>query len=79
MSETKYIGDEVFGPDFWINNDVTNIAVNCKVDISLDVESDVGDIVILVTSFWWWLIWDVGGRIIMLATFFVIKVIFSMY
>ena len=74
MSETKYIGDEVFGPDFWINNDVTNIAVNCKVDISLDVESYVGDIVILVTSFC-----DVGGRIIMLATFFVIKVIFSMY
>jgi len=30
---------------------------------------DVGDIVMLVTL-WWWLIWDVGGRIIMLATFF---------
>ena len=31
-------------------------------------DSDVGDIVILVTL-WWWLISDVGGRIIMLATF----------
>ena len=27
-------------------------------------DSDVGDIVMLVTL-WWWLIWDVGGRIIM--------------
>ena len=34
-------------------------------------DSDVGDIVMLVTL-WLWLIWDVGGRIIML-------VIFSMY
>ena len=34
-------------------------------------DSDVGDIVMLVTL-WWWLIWDVGGRIIMLATFFVV-------
>ena len=33
-------------------------------------ESDVGDIDMLVTL-WWWLIWNVGGRIIMLATFFV--------
>ena len=32
--------------------------------------SDVGDIVMLVTL-WWRLIWDVGRRIIMLATFFV--------
>ena len=32
--------------------------------------SDVGDIVMLVTL-WWWLISDLGGRIIMLATFFV--------
>ena len=41
-------------------------------------DSDVGDIVMLVTL-WWWLIWDVGGGIIMLATFFVMLVIFSMY
>ena len=41
-------------------------------------DSDVGDIVMLVTL-WWWLIWDVGGRIIMLATFCVMLVIFSMY
>ena len=41
-------------------------------------DSDVGDIVMLVTL-WWWLILDVGGRIIMLATFFVMLVIFSMY
>ena len=41
-------------------------------------DSDVGDIVILVTI-WWWLISDVGGRIIMLVTFFVMLVIFSMY
>ena len=33
-------------------------------------DSDVGDIVLLVTL-WWWLISDVGGRCIMLATFFV--------
>ena len=33
-------------------------------------DSDVGDIVMLVTL-WWWLIWDVGGRIIMLPTFYV--------
>jgi len=32
-------------------------------------DSDVGDIVMLVTL-WWWPIWDVGGRIIMLTTFF---------
>ena len=44
----------------------------------LDGDSDVGDIVKLVTL-WWWLIWDVGDRIIMLATFFVMLVIFSMY
>ena len=37
-------------------------------------DSDVGDIVRLVTL-WWWLILDVGGRIIMLATFFVIPVL----
>ena len=41
-------------------------------------ESDDGDIEMMVTL-WWWLIWDVGGRIIMLATFFVMLVIFSMY
>ena len=41
-------------------------------------DSDVGDIVMLVT-FWWWLILDVSGRIIMLATFFVMLVILSMY
>ena len=33
-------------------------------------ESDIGDIDMLVTL-WWWLIWNVGGRIIILATFFV--------
>ena len=32
-------------------------------------DSDVGDIVMLVTL-WWWLISDVDGRIFMLATFF---------
>ena len=41
-------------------------------------DSDVGDIVMLVTL-WWWPIWNVGGRIIMLATFFVMLVIFPMY
>ena len=41
-------------------------------------DSDVGDIVMLVTL-WWWPIWDVGGRIIMLATFFVMLMIFLMY
>ena len=40
--------------------------------------SDVGDIVMLVTLLWW-LILDANGRIIMLTTFFVILVIFSMY
>ena len=35
----------------------------------------VGDIVMLMTL-WWWLISDVGGRIIMLATFFVMSVTF---
>ena len=34
-------------------------------------DSDIGDIVMLVTL-WWWLIRDVGGRIIMLATFFLL-------
>ena len=32
-------------------------------------DSDVGDIIMLVTL-WRWPIWDIGGRIIMLATFF---------
>ena len=38
----------------------------------------IGDIVVLVTLLWW-LIWNVGGRIIMLVTFFVMLVNFSMY
>ena len=41
-------------------------------------DSDVGDIVMLMTL-WWWLIWDIGSRIVMLATFFIMLVIFSMY
>jgi len=41
-------------------------------------DSDVGDIVMLMTLEWW-LITGVGGKIIMLATFLVILVIFSMY
>ena len=41
-------------------------------------DSDVGYIVILV-ALWWWQIWDVGGRIIMLATFFVMLEICPMY
>ena len=39
-------------------------------------ESDVGDIVMLLTL-WWWMISDVSGRIIMLAIFFVMLMIFS--
>ena len=42
-------------------------------------DSDVGDIVMLVTSLCWWLISDVGDRIIILLTFFVMLVIFLMY
>ena len=41
-------------------------------------DSNVDDIVMLVTL-WQWLIWDVGGGIILLATFFVMLVIFQMY
>ena len=41
-------------------------------------DSDVVDITMLGTS-GLWLIRDVGGRMIMLATFFVILVIFSIY
>ena len=41
-------------------------------------DSNISDIVMLMTL-WWWLISDVGGRIIMLATFFVIFRICSMY
>ena len=33
----------------------------------------------MVVSYHWWPIWDVGGRIIMLATFFVMLVIFTIY
>ena len=29
----------------------------------------------MLVTLWWWLIWDVGGRIIMLATFFVMLMI----
>ena len=32
-------------------------------------DSDVGDIVMLV-ALWWWPVWDVGGRVIVLVTFF---------
>ena len=47
---------------------------------SFDIgDSDVGDIVMLATSLCWWLISDVGGKIIMLATFFVMLVTFSVY
>jgi hypothetical protein len=41
-------------------------------------DSDVGDIVMLVTLLWW-LIWYVGGRIVMLASFFGMLVFFSTY
>ena len=41
-------------------------------------DSNISDIVMLMTL-WWWLISDVGGRIIMLATFFVMFGICSMY
>ena len=41
-------------------------------------DSDVGDIFMLVTLRWW-LNSDVGGKIIMLGTFFDMLVIFSMY
>ena len=43
-------------------------------------ESDVVDIIMLVTL-WWWLISEFGGRIIMLATFFVdfLNVLKSVY
>ena len=44
----------------------------------LEGDSDVGDIVMLV-NLWWWLISDVGVRILMLTTFVVMLVIFSMY
>ena len=53
-------------------------ALQGKEEVNLKGDSDVGDIVMLVTL-WWWLIWDVGDRIIMLVTFFVMLVIFSMY
>ena len=45
---------------------------------SWDGDSDVGDIVMLVTL-WWWLIWDVGGKIIKMTTFFVMLMNFAMY
>ena len=54
---------------------------NRRMEVILLVEnddSDVGDTVMLVTL-WWCLISDVGGRIIMLATFFVMLVIFLVY
>ena len=43
-------------------------ALQGKEEVNLKGDSDVGDIVMLVTL-WWWLIWDVGDRIIMLVTF----------
>ena len=36
--------------------------------LNLKGDSDVGDIAMLMTL-WWWLTWNVGDRIIMLATF----------
>ena len=45
---------------------------------NINGNSDVGDIVMLVTLLWW-LIWDIDGRIIVSVTFFVMLVIFSMY
>ena len=48
----------------WLNVEEFDAAIHIG-------DSDIGDIVMLVTL-WWWLISDVGGRIIML-------VIFSMY
>ena len=55
----------------WVHGD-------SDVDDSDVSNRDVGEIVMLVIL-WWWLIWNVGDRIIKLATFFVILVIFSMY
>ena len=46
--------------------------------LSERVDSDVGDIVMLV-ALWWWPILDVGDKIIMLATFLFLLVIFSIY
>ena len=36
-------------------------------------------VTVMFVTLWWWQISEVGGRIIMLATFFVILEIFSMY
>ena len=46
--------------------------------VSKTGDSDVGDKLMLVIL-WWWPIYDIGDRIIMLATFFVMLVNFSMY
>ena len=61
--------------EVWISSfmiDISMLVTDKRDEMS---DSDVGDIVMLVTL-WWWLIWDVVGRIIMLSTFFVMLVIF---
>ena len=76
-------------PDFWIENALqftlrNTILLSKDQGFWSDIESvvhgdsDVGDIVMSATL-WLWLVPDVGGRIIMLATFFGILVIFLMY
>ena len=58
----QWINTKILGAQLWNQNIPTG-------------DSDVGDIVMLVTL-WWWLIWDVGGGIIMLEIFFVMLVFF---
>ena len=65
--EIMFSSMAVFDQHFWAEQTQFNFGY-----------SDVGDIVILVT-FWRWLILDVDGRIIMLATFFIMLVILSLY
>ena len=73
LRDDNSVNNFIFYSSLFMNK----IECSCSYLVSdLFGDSDVGDIVMLATL---WLIWDVGGRITMLATFFFMLVIFSMY
>ena len=78
LSDIKIVTNHILSPKYWlrINYYYAHIIYG-PYNMAYDLYNTVT--VMLVTSWcfvtlWWWLIWDVGVRIIMLVTFFVMLV-----
>jgi len=48
-----------------------------RINMLVNFSGATKSVTVMLVTLWWWLISDVGGRIIMLATFFVMLVIFQ--